>query len=150
MSEPIPPEPGEALGAAREARNMLKAAVSAAEVAAASAAADPNWRDSLGRELMGLRDAFDDHVEEVEGEDGLLNQLIEDAPQLANQVNALEAEHSDLSRRIEHLLGLVRGQAEPAEIRDEVLDTLLAIARHRQRGADLVYQAYTIDIGTSD
>jgi hypothetical protein len=32
-------------------------------------------------------------------------------------------------------------------IRAEVLELLLAVSRHRQRGADLVYEGYNVDIG---
>jgi len=33
------------------------------------------------------------------------------------------------------------------EIRAELTTLLVALARHRQRGADLVYEAYDVDLG---
>ncbi len=149
MSDQDQPEATEALSAAREARITLKAAVSAVEVAAAAPAGDPDWGDELGRELRRLRAAFDDHVTEVEGEDGLLTELMAEAPQLANQINAVKEEHPVLCQRIDDTIEMVASGAEPIAVRDAVLDTLLGIARHRQHGSDLVYQAYSIDIGNS-
>ncbi|MDH3755197.1 MAG: hypothetical protein OEU32_15100 [Acidimicrobiia bacterium] len=147
-SEPTEPaEPTEALAAARKRRVSLKTAVSAVEVAAASPAADPSWRSDLVDELRGLRGAFDDHVDEVEGDDGLLAELLADAPQLANHIRNVRDEHPDLCVQIDSTIEQVEGGAEPEQARDLVLETLLSVARHRQHGADLVYQAYYIDIG---
>jgi hypothetical protein len=37
--------------------------------------------------------------------------------------------------------------AEPQALRDGLTDLLAELVRHRQRGADLVYEAYSVDIG---
>lgn len=48
---------------------------------------------------------------------------------------------------------IARAQADGADavapdaLRSEVLDLLVAVARHRQRGADLVYEVHNVDIG---
>ena len=36
------------------------------------------------------------------------------------------------------------------DVREEALGLLQAIARHRQRGADLIYEAYSVDIEAGD
>ena len=36
------------------------------------------------------------------------------------------------------------------DVREEALGLLQAIARHRQRGADLIYEAYSVDIEGGD
>ena len=33
------------------------------------------------------------------------------------------------------------------EVRNQALDLMTALMRHRQRGADLIYEAYQVDIG---
>ena len=137
----------EALEAARARRIDLKSAVSAVEVAAASPAGDPEWRPDLVNELRGLREAFDGHVAEVEGEDGLLAELLLHAPQLANQIRNVQGEHPGLCAQIDQALERVEADGSADEVRDLVLQTLIGIARHRQHGADLVYRAYSIDIG---
>jgi predicted NBD/HSP70 family sugar kinase len=134
------------LGAARQRRIELKQAMSATEIAAAAAAGDPTWRGDLRAALDDLRRSWDHHVEEVEGPDGLLPELVGKAPRLAPKVARLDDEHSELRTRIDETIGHLDA-GEVADLRAEVLDVLVAIARHRQLGADLVYDAYHVDIG---
>jgi hypothetical protein len=140
------PSESEALGAARERRSELKHAMSALELAAAGAAGDPAWIDALREALAEVRVVFDAHVEEVEASDGLLAELVAEAPRLSNRVNRLHDEHPELSQRIDACVALLE-EGDPHEIRGEVLDLLVALARHRHAGADLVYEAYNVDIG---
>lgn len=137
----------EALAAAKRRRVELKSAVSSVESAAAAPAASAGWADDLVRELEELREAFDQHVEEVEGRDGLLAEVVTTAPRLANKVKQVEAEHPPLIEQIARTIDEVRASADPERSRVVVLEALAAVARHRQRGADLVYEAYSVDIG---
>ena len=137
---------GEALESARARRATLKSALSAVEVAAASPAAQAEWRPELAAALNVLREAFDDHVRDVEDPGGLLDVLREEAPHLSGQVGVVQGEHPALEKQIDDVVAMV-DDAAPEEIRDAVLQTLLALARHRQNGADLVYKAYSVDIG---
>lgn len=149
MSEPDPsgPQPeSEALGAARERRVELKHAMSELELAAAGAAGDPAWIEALGDALGSMRLAFDAHVAEVDAPDGLLAELVAQAPRLSSRVNKLSEEHSSLSAEIDACLAMLDAP-DPHMIRGEVLDLLVALARHRHFGADLVYEAYNVDIG---
>jgi hypothetical protein len=136
----------ERLGAARLRRVELKQAMSQVEIAAAGAAGDPTWRGDLRVAMDDLLLAFDGHVNEVDGPGGLLAELIETAPRLSNRVSRLGDEHPALRARIALVIEQV-GSAEVADVRGEVLDVLVEIARHRQQGADLVYDAYHVDIG---
>ena len=136
----------EALEAARERRMELKQAMSALEVAAAGAAGDPSWSDALRSALTDMRDAFDAHVDEVEATDGLLAEVMADSPRLSSRVARLRNEHPTLSGQIDACLARLDGP-DPSEIRSEVLDLLIALARHRHAGSDLVYEAYNVDIG---
>lgn len=139
----------EALRAAAEKRVELKQALSQVEVAAASPSAEEGWRPRLLAGLENLRTALANHIEEVEADDGLLKEMLEQAPRLANTIASVRDEHPALSRRIEQLILDVRADADVADIRANVLETLTAIARHRQRGSDLVYEGYNVDIGGS-
>ena len=140
------PTESEALGAARERRSELKHAMSDLELAAAGAAGDPAWIDALREALAEVRAVFDAHVEEVEAADGLLAELVTEAPRLSNAVKRLNDEHPQLSKQIDACVALL-DDADPHQIRGEVLDLLVALARHRHSGADLVYEAYHVDIG---
>ncbi len=145
--EPDPSTSTDALEAAKKRRVELKNAVSAVETAAASPAASPGWSEALLKELDDLRLAFDQHCEEVEGVDGLLAEVIDVAPRLANKVKRVEAEHPPLIEHIARTIDAVKASDDAEESRAAALDVLAAIARHRQLGADLVYEAYSVDIG---
>ncbi len=139
----------DALRAAAGRRVELKEALSAAEIAAAAPSAEPGWHDRLIEELQSLRLALSQHIEEVEAEDGLLSELTQLAPRLANEIGSVRDEHPDLCRRVEQSLAQAKLGADPAEVRLEVVGALAALAHHRQRGADLVYNGYNVDIGGS-
>jgi len=137
----------EALRAAREKRDELKQAVSLVEIAAASPAGEPGWHKRLGSALQVLGDALEHHVTEVEGDGGLLGQLAVDEPRLINQITQLRDEHPVLSSQVAKAAKTAADEAAADELRLVVLDTLFAIVGHRQRGADVVYEAYNVDIG---
>jgi hypothetical protein len=142
------PEPdADSFAAARERRLDLKQAVSAVEAAMAMAAEEPKWRATARDALHRLQEAFAHHVSEVEGQDGLLLDLTRDAPRLSIRIDQVSAEHPVITAQIETLLELADGDASVDDLRDAAMNTLLVIARHRQHGADLVYEAYHVDIG---
>jgi len=71
-------------------------------------------------------------------------------PRLSNAVSRLGGEHIVIKELIEDLLGRV-GPPVPADqvdaIRAHGTALLARLARHRQRGADLVHEAYEVDLG---
>ena len=142
-----PTDQSRALKAAAEKRIELKQALSQVENAAASPSAEEGWRTKLLAELEKLRAALDLHVDEVEADDGLLNEMLTQAPRLANKIDSVRDEHPELRRQLERAILDVRGETDVIDLRANVLDTLSAIARHRQRGSDLVYEGYNVDIG---
>jgi hypothetical protein len=103
--------------------------------------------------LQGLHHAFESHVTEVEHDDGLLARLRADAPRLSNGIERMFAEHLAIGTELDEAASLVERcegacDTEMVEsIREAFVDVLRSISRHRQRGADLVYEAYTVDIG---
>ncbi len=139
----------EALVAASAKRVKLKQALSQVEVAAASPSAESGWRARLIRELEDLQAALWAHVDEVEAPDGLLAEMTRQAPRLANQIAHVRDEHPGLCAQVAETINTVKNGSDVETLRAEVLETLTAIARHRQKGADLVYEGYSIDIGGS-
>ena len=129
------------------------------------------WATRVAEALEELSDDFRDHIVLMEGTDGLNVRLIRRAPRMAHQVEGLTKEHASLSQMIAELSTLVanaQGSMEQGEsTRDEPTthdaipggwdevralgnELLGALSGHRQRGADMVYEAYAVDIGGQD
>jgi hypothetical protein len=146
MTEEIK-EPATALEAASAQRIGLQSSMSRVEAAAAAPARDPNWRNRLANSLEDLRLALDHHVVVVEASDGLLAELAAAAPRLANQISRVQDEHPVLANQVADSMVLVSEGTDVDTVRSAVLNLLVAISRHRQKGADLVFDAYDVDIG---
>jgi hypothetical protein len=106
--------------------------------------------------LMKLSDDFREHVEITEGADGLYTGVLATAPRLANAVTRLTNEHVRIRELLDQALTVTDkldgtgGTDDTAQVDDlRELGTRLigALVRHRQRGADLVYEAFESDIG---
>ena len=119
------------------------------------------WVERVSAALLALSSDFRDHVELTEGVSGLYNRVIRTSPRLGHAVESLTADHKALSELIGELLSLVgkaaeafaRGDSMLADldvVRDRGTVLLAALVRHRQRGADLVYEGYSVDIGGQD
>jgi hypothetical protein len=145
-----------ALEAAKGQRLSLRRAI--AELEEALAVPDgldgPAGLDGLGARLAPalerLREVFAVHVEVTEAPGGLYQEILENAPRLANRVTRFRREHAEITE------GIRRGLAECATasgpdamqaLRDRAVRLFADLVRHRKRGLDLVYEAYAIDIG---
>jgi len=145
------------LDAARRERAGVRVAmgrVEQAEAAPASGRVVP-WSLSLRERLVQLLDAFDHHVQVTEAGGGLLEEVVDVAPRLAKRVAQLRSDHVAIRSSIHNAIaGLQQpdllDEAGVEQVRDMVLDLLRQIAHHRHLGADLVYQAYNVDIEATD
>lgn len=143
-----------ALNAAGRHRVVLLDAAAGLEFAIASPIGrGVSWAEHVDGELHRLRGALSDHTREVEGDDGLLAEIVDQAPRLSNRVKLMKQEHREMDAQIGELIqklgSLSPDSDEEAtdEVRDLVLELLGRLSRHRQKGADLVYRAYGVDIG---
>jgi hypothetical protein len=120
------------------------------EIAAAAPAAKGSWLTDLRNSVRSLEVALSSHIVEVESPQGLLDRIVDQAPRLQRSVAATREEHAEIVNAITNALAMMDTDDEGVgrgQIREAVMEVLLALARHRQRGADLVYDAYDIDIG---
>jgi hypothetical protein len=124
----------------------LLAAIHAFERAIAAPARDPRWRELVTERLRALREAFGEHVVLTEGPEGLYAELLVHAPRLAHGVDVLVREHAVLLAALDRLSQRM-STMDIERIRSKANDRLRQLGRHRQRGADLVYEAYATDIG---
>jgi hypothetical protein len=142
------PQDDPALAAARRRRAELLQSIHLFERALAVPAGDPNWHELVTERLAGLREAVTEHVVVTEGPDGLYKELLDHAPRLCRGVDILIREHAALVDAADALCVRLEEPAVAVEqVRGWASDLLRELSRHRQRGADLVYEAYATDIG---
>jgi hypothetical protein len=148
------PVPTPALEAAARARRELREALIAFEGALASPIRDrETWRAYVADALHALADAFEDHVSETEGPTGLYAEMEDVAPHLSAKARRLRDEHPPITAGLadagSRLGGSLVDDAEVEAVRDELQRVMGRIVRHRQHGADLVWEAYAVDIGSA-
>jgi len=144
-----------ALGEARKRRRTLHDAIVRLEMAISSPAAGriPDWSSQVTKDMVGVRDAFEQHVIVTEKPGGLYEEIMERAPRLVGTVGRLREEHPSIDGSVGTMLArLEAGEAGTDawpldEARDDLQRLIGAVVRHRQRGADLVWEAYNVDIG---
>lgn len=129
-------------------RGQLWAALNTVRRAAGTSVGDgASWRDNLGRAVDRLATATQHHIDETERSDGLLEEIAREAPRLWRSIEKLRSEHDDLTSGYAHLKGQLEESASPLSIRRRVHRLLARYEAHRHRGADLVYEAFGVDIG---
>ena len=136
---------GRSYQAALRRRAELVRAMQELELVVAVPAAEPGWRERLWERVTVLRHQLTEHVVVTEGPEGLYAELLEHAPRLHRPMVRLVAEHGELLAGTDALARRLAGP--PTSIREQAGELLTALSRHRQRGADLVYEAYAADIG---
>jgi hypothetical protein len=149
-------ENGTRLDEVRERRAGLRRTMTLVEVAAAGALAGrpEQWRVQMLTALDDLVAAWAAHVSGTEGPGGLWEQLRTDAPRLDGNLRRLRREHETLGTEIDGLRRELNAAGDDTSslmsIRERVITLLMQLARHRQRGADLIYEAYQRDVGGNE
>jgi hypothetical protein len=133
-------------------RAGLKSAMSGLEIAIAAPAPGriDEWAQGVRDALTVLQEVWTRHVVETEAPGAFLDELVEAAPRLYNQAAKLREEHNEILSVLVELDGMVPDADEPEwahRMRGVLTNLCVALARHRQRGADLVFEAYAVDIG---
>ncbi|SCL19907.1 hypothetical protein GA0070624_1867 [Micromonospora rhizosphaerae] len=111
-------------------------------------AGEPHWRERLVLHLDPVRQGFAEHVQLTEGPTGLYAELLHQAPRLHRRVGLLTREHGAIAAAIAALQHAAELPGVPAEeLCGRAGHLLRALSRHRQRGADLLWEAYQADLG---
>ncbi len=142
-----------ALSRAKKHRLTLRDAMSNLELVIGRPAGKNEWQREVELAVEELVVAFGDHVDEVEGNDGLLAQIADEAPRLATEIARLQTEHDALRRDLAQTSTTVKGSVDSVGVETARRDAMALLERlmvHRQQGADLVYEAYNVDIATGD
>jgi hemerythrin-like domain-containing protein len=145
---------GPALSEVRQRRTRLRDAVRALEDELASPAQAERWPGDVTAALEEFLAALEQHIEGTEDGEGLFADVLEQSPRLASRIERLRQEHDEMRILAEDLLGHVRDgvrdESDVQRIRDGGLVLLRMAVRHRQRGSDLLYEAYEVDIAAGD
>lgn len=142
------------LDAVRTRREALYEAVVGLEDALATPVGDGmKWRLRVAMAIDHATIRIEEHARQTEAKDGFLERVVKEVPRLQRRVNQLKVDHERLEKEVEalrHSLTLVDDANIPEEahnIRNQAIELLGQMTRHRQRGADLIYEAYQVDIG---
>lgn len=113
------------------------------------------WAEGVVQCILRVEAEFHSHIDFTEQEDGLYDDILEVAPRLAHRVDQLRQEHNEITIALSDCLTRVELVPNTAHAdwvaarRDDCNALLGRLVRHRQRGADLVYEAYS-EVGGSD
>jgi hypothetical protein len=142
----------DSLAGVAQRRSELEEAMQLVEREAAAPSGSAGWLDDLSAAVRRLEAAVSHHIIHVESPGGLLEEIVERAPRLQRSVEGTRDHHAVLAHSITSLLALLtppaKGEVVPmGQIRADVIEILSELARHRQDGADLIHEAYDVDIG---
>jgi hypothetical protein len=136
----------------RRRRHELRRSMSALEHALASPVSTDaaDWAAAVRGSLLDLASDLRVHITITEGPDGLYAELERHAPRLAGTVEQLIREHLAITRQVEQLLQLT-DEAEDGQhvglVRRLGVELFVGLMHHRQRDADVVFEAYDFDVG---
>lgn len=144
-----------ALAAVQARRDDFYDAILGLERAMAEAAGDDpaGWAATASIAALDLRAVLRHHVKETEAPGSFYDDIVENFPNLANQAAKLRAEHGPLDDGVDRLvetLSTVTDDAGVEAARSEALDLLRALLMHRHRGAEIVFDAYNVDVAPGD
>jgi len=147
--------PQEVIKKVRARRERLRTAMDRLETALAAPVPgrESAWLKGVRGAFGELAAAVTDHVAKVEAADGLFAQVRADAPRLADKIRKLESDHAEIAGAVRVLaqrLDAAAPEATADGMRGDLLRLLGRLAHHRQLGADLLYEAYVVDVSVGD
>ena len=155
--EPNPSTPDHAVDQAfredlRRHRAELRESMGALEdaLAAPPTADQARWAHRVEAALVELSGDFREHIDITESPDGLYHDILKTSPRLSGAVADLTREHVLISGQVDNLLARVTAPEvveDVARVRGLGTALLGRLVRHRQRGSDLIFEAYQFDIG---
>jgi hypothetical protein len=132
-------------------RQDLYKAMRRLEASVARATGQDDWAEGVRDALNVLDSALQRHVAEIEGPNGLFADVIARAPHLKPDVDMLGLEHRDLVTGCRNALDAVgSAEVDARAVRRKVVSILGRLTIHRQHGAELLFDAYNVDLAAAD
>jgi len=154
LTKAAPPEMTPTLEEVVRRRADLHQAILGLERAAAQPASgrEEQWQVSVIAALEDLEAEIVDHIEVTEREHGLYDEITDVAPRLSRNIEVLRGEHPEMQAATSALRALlgsapVQGNEALAEARGAIDQVVAQLVSHRRRGADLLWEAYSLDTG---
>ena len=119
-------------------------------LAAPTVAAGERWVRRVHVAVVELAADFREHVDLTEAPGGLYREVLRASPRLSGAVSTLTREHVVIRDQVNGLLSHVAAPESVADldlVREMGTALLGRLVRHRQRGSDLVFEAYEYDVG---
>jgi hypothetical protein len=111
------------------------------------------WRLRVAMAVDHAAARIEEHASQTEATGGFLDQVLDESPRLRRRIDQLKVDHERLEKGVDALRMAIT-MVEDNEVSDEApairnlaIELLGQLTRHRQRGADLIYEAYQVDIG---
>jgi len=113
---------------------------------------EEDWAREVVERLGVLREVLEEHIEVTERAEGLYDEILAKAHRLSGPVQHLKDEHPVLRDGTSELIAKLRTSPigtvwSLEDARDDVQRLLGRVIKHRQHGADLIWEAYNLDIG---
>jgi hypothetical protein len=135
-------------------RGRLRDALADFQDATADAARGrADWIAAVGGALTGLGDAWQEHVEFTEAPNGLFDELLDDSVEVAPDIDHLRRDHvvvSSAMDRARELLATDEAGPDDTKLVQSLAGVAKLVEQHRRRGADLLYQVYSVDLSAGD
>jgi len=108
-----------------------------------------HWTERVHVALVELAADVRGHIAFTEGSGGLYVDVLAGAPRLSGAVDRLTGEHGEITALLEDLISRATPpmSEDAAHLRERGTTLLGRLVTHRQRGSDLVYEAYELDLG---
>lgn len=108
-----------------------------------------DWRQEVAAALKGVEETLRRHVAEIESSRGLFAEVLDRSPRMSSTVEGLRDEHSRLAGLTETALATARseGAGDPSQLRVQAMDVIDLLVTHRQTGAEMLFDAYNVDLG---
>ena len=143
-----------AVQSSRDDRMRMLKALSALESALAAGATSRQtaWNRRVMAVLAVLAETMEAQTRELDSGEGLLAEILNQAPRFERAVHQLRDHYADLVRQIESLRKEFTdaGETDVGEIRHRLAWLITAIRHFQARESDLLQDAFQIDIGGGD
>ena len=134
----------------KERRSELGESMVALQAVLDEPPGDPeHWLQQARAAAAEVRTDLAEHIEVTEASGGLYDSLRAEAARLAGPLRKLQAEHPELIALADELIAVLERPtaADRLSAPAQVKELLRRLSHHRQRGADLVFEAYEVDVG---